>query len=88
MVILVKEIRINVRTTADIKRDLETTAKLRGLTVSSLVNSLAVTAIREEKNLEPDAFRAATAPPVKLVKVESIGEMTDESKPKKIRKTG
>jgi len=54
---LVPEIRINVRTTSEIKRDLETTAKLRGLTVSALVNSLAVKAIREEKTLEPDAFK-------------------------------
>ena len=53
-----KEVRINVRTTERIKHDLEITAELRGLTVSSLVNSLAVSAIREEKSLVPDAFRS------------------------------
>ena len=51
-----QEIRINVRTTAQIKRDLEITAELRGLTVSALVNSLVVKAIREEKLAEPSAF--------------------------------
>jgi len=51
-----KEIRINVRTTEEIKRDLEITARLKGLTVSSLVNSLVVKAIREEKAREPRAF--------------------------------
>lgn len=53
----IKEVRINVRTTEQIKRDLEVTAELRGLTVSSLVNALAVNAIREEKSLVPGAFQ-------------------------------
>jgi hypothetical protein len=57
MNLVVAEIRINVRTTADIKRDIEIAARLRGMTVSSLINSLAVKAIREEKNLEPEAFK-------------------------------
>lgn len=56
---LVVEIRINVRTTADIKRDIEIAARLRGMTVSSLINSLAVKTIREEKMAEPEAFLAA-----------------------------
>ena len=52
-----KEIRINVRTTEEIKRDLEITARLRGITVSALVNSQVVKAIREEKEREPRAFQ-------------------------------
>jgi len=52
----VAEIRLNVRTTTEIKRDIAIAARLRGMTVSSLINSLAVKAIREEKNLEPEAF--------------------------------
>ncbi len=56
MFVMVKEIRINVRTTEQIKRDLEITAELKGLTVSALVNSLAVKTIREEKDREPKAF--------------------------------
>lgn len=56
MCVVPKEIRINVRTSEQIKRDLEITAELRGITVSSLVNSLVVKAIREEKEREPAAF--------------------------------
>jgi hypothetical protein len=56
MCVMTKEIRINVRTSEQIKRDLEITAELRGLTVSALVNSLVVKAIREEKEREPHAF--------------------------------
>lgn len=52
-----KEVRINVRTTEEIKRALEITAGLRGLTVSSLVNSLVMKAIREEKSFAPEAFK-------------------------------
>lgn len=51
-----RETRINVRTTDQIKRELKVTARLRGLTESSLVNSLVVRAIREEKQLSPEAF--------------------------------
>lgn len=51
-----KEIRINVRTREDIKRDIEITARLRGIKVSSLVNQLLMQAIREEKQKEPLAF--------------------------------
>jgi hypothetical protein len=53
------EYRINVRTTEQIKRDLEIAARLRGLTVAALVNSLVVAAIREEKEREPRAFKTS-----------------------------
>lgn len=56
-----KETRINVRTTEPIKHDLRITAKLRGLTESSLVNSLVVRAIREEKQLSPEEFEKSGA---------------------------
>ena len=56
--LVMSEIRINVRTTEEIKRNLEITARLRGMTVSALINSLAVKAIREEKQIEPEAFNA------------------------------
>lgn len=52
----VREIRINVRTSAEIKQDIEIVARLRGLNVSSLINYLAVKAIREEKELSPHSF--------------------------------
>lgn len=56
MLHLMREIRINVRTTEAIKRDLEIVAELRGITVSSLVNQMARVAIREERDREPSAF--------------------------------
>lgn len=52
-----KEVRINVRTNAQTVEELKITAKLRGLTVSSLVNSLVVQAIRDEKTIAPEAFQ-------------------------------
>lgn len=55
-----EETRINVRTTPAIKRDLEIVARLRGMSVSSLVNSLVVKAIREDKAAEPSAFEPPT----------------------------
>lgn len=56
-----EEVRINVRTRPDIKRDLEITARSRGITVSSLINLLVVREIREEKAKEPAAFAAPHA---------------------------
>lgn len=56
MLAFMKEIRINVRTTEAIKRDLEIAAELRGITVSALVNQLARSVIREERERDPRAF--------------------------------
>lgn len=63
MIVMAKEIRINVRTTEQIKQDLEIAAELKGLTVSALVNSLVVKTIREEKDREPKAFENIPAKP-------------------------
>lgn len=90
MLQMASEIRINVRTTPDIKRDIEIAARLRGLTVSSLVNSLAVKAIREEKDREPKAFETAEASKSKLRPQQRIaiepggkaGEQIDNKKKK------
>lgn len=68
--IMSKETRINVRTTDEIKQSLEITAKLRGLTVSALVNSLVVKAIREEKEREPRAFQNSRGILATTIKVE------------------
>lgn len=78
-----KEVRINVRTTPQIKRDLEVAAELRGLTVSAVVNSAVVKVIREEKEREPAAFKA---PAHRIAHLPIGDEMTDERKSK--RKTG
>ncbi len=51
-----KEVRLNIRTSEQTIADLKTTAKLRGLSVSSLVNMLVVKAIREEKAAVPEEF--------------------------------
>lgn len=51
-----KEVRLSVRTSEATVSDLKTTARLRGLSVSSLVNMLVVKAIREEKALAPEEF--------------------------------
>ncbi len=52
----VKEVRLNIRTSEDTIADLKITARLRGLSVSSLVNMLVVKAIREEKAAAPHEF--------------------------------
>lgn len=70
MCLMSKEIRINVRTTEQIKNDLQITAELRGLSVSALVNSLVVRAIREEKDREPSAFRETKKQPESQTKDE------------------
>lgn len=62
MLVMPKENRINVRTTEQIKRDLEIAARLKGLTVSALVNSLVVSSIREEKERDPQAFKPKGVP--------------------------
>lgn len=51
-----KEIRINVRANQQTVDDLRITARLRGMTVSSLVNWLVIKAIREEKAVAPESF--------------------------------
>lgn len=56
-----KEVRINVRANEQTVEDLKVTARLRGLTVSSLVNLLVVKAIREEKAIAPEAFDKSPA---------------------------
>jgi len=48
--------RLNLRIREDIKRDLMITAELRGLTMSGLINSLIVRAIREEKDRDLKAL--------------------------------
>ena len=51
-----KEIRINIRTREDIKRDAEIVAFENGYTLSALVNSLLRAKIREERAKYPSAF--------------------------------
>lgn len=86
------EIRINVRTRPDIKRDLEITARLRGVNVSALVNQLVMQAIREERQREPRAFGILPAQvqeienEVLFSRVESDGTIKGNAEPKVVKK--
>jgi uncharacterized protein (DUF1778 family) len=62
MLELMKEIRINVRTTDDVKRDLEITARIHGRTVSNLVNWVVRQAIQEAKASHPQEFASKPNP--------------------------
>lgn len=57
MFVVSKETRINVRTTQEIKDDLEIVSRLRGIKVSSIVNGAMREIIRQEKEREPQAFQ-------------------------------
>jgi hypothetical protein len=62
MLVMSKEIRINVRTTEEVKNDLKVAARVHGLTPSSWINLLVVRGIREAKQLDPQAFHKITRP--------------------------
>jgi hypothetical protein len=62
MLVMSKEIRINVRTTEEVKNDLKVAARVHGLTPSSWINLLVVRGIREAKQLDPQAFQKITRP--------------------------
>jgi uncharacterized protein (DUF1778 family) len=57
-----KDDQINFRISPEIKRDLRITAEARGLSVSSLIHSLIVQAIREERATYPHLFEGRPAP--------------------------
>jgi antitoxin component of RelBE/YafQ-DinJ toxin-antitoxin module len=52
-----KDAFLQIRIREEVKQDLAVLAELRGLSMSALINSLIVKAIREEKNADPIAFR-------------------------------
>lgn len=52
-----KATHLQIRIREDIKEDLRITSELKGLSVSGLVHSLIVKAVREEKEKEPQAFQ-------------------------------
>jgi hypothetical protein len=66
MLVMSKEIRINVRTTGEVKNDLKVAARVHGLTPSSWINLLVVRGIREAKQLDPQAFHKITRPDGKV----------------------
>jgi hypothetical protein len=48
---------IQFRVREDVKDDLQKVAEIRGLTMSGLIHSMVVNAIREEKERDPAAFQ-------------------------------
>lgn len=52
-----KDSFLQIRIREDVKRDLGLLSESRGLSMSSLINSLIVRAIREEKAQAPETFR-------------------------------
>lgn len=52
-----KDTYIQVRIHEDLKDDVQTTANARGLTMSGLIHSLLVQAIRTEKDQYPEIFK-------------------------------
>jgi antitoxin component of RelBE/YafQ-DinJ toxin-antitoxin module len=73
-----KDGRLYLRIREDIKNDLKITAELHGLTMSSLINSLIVKAIREAKIESPQSFekglRLVNVEPAKVEYIEDLGK--------------
>ena len=78
LVMTLKDTYIQFRIREDVKNSLQKVAEMRGLTMSALLHSLAVKAIREEKEREPQAFQP------KGVKAATVHVSRQETK----RKTG
>ena len=57
------EERLNLRIRAELKRDLRIAAELRGLKMSTLIHTLIVSVVREEKERDPKAFAKKTGAP-------------------------
>lgn len=74
---------INVRLTPEIHESFKIACDLRGVSMSSLMHQFVVKTIREEREIEPKAFRQELLP-AKAIRA-SLGEMADE---RKKRKTG
>lgn len=55
---------LQIRIDEDIKADVKVVAKLRGLSMSALVHSMLVKAVREEKAVSPDAFHNISDKPL------------------------
>ncbi len=83
-----KDTYIQVRIREDLKEDVQTTAKARGLTMSALIHSLLTQAVRAEKEAYPEAFatRGVKAAEVTLAPV--VATITPAHDPKdEIRRT-
>lgn len=57
-----KASQLQIRIREDLKEDLRATAEFKGLTVSSLIHSLIVKAVRDAKKENPEAFGLVKLP--------------------------
>lgn len=73
---------IQFRVTDDIKHDLQIVAELRGLTMSSLLHSLMVKTIREEKDREPRAFNGHKRKPERRTTTRKPQRVIDQTSSK------
>lgn len=60
-----KDAFLQIRIREDIKQELAILAEIRGLSMSALINSLVVQAIRAEKGHDPEPFKTQTIPVLK-----------------------
>ena len=60
-----KDAFLQIRIREDVKQELGILAEARGLSMSALINSLVVKAIRDEKSQDPDLFKTQTIPVLK-----------------------
>ena len=68
-----KSTYIQFRVSDDVKRELQIVAELRGLSMSGLIHSFIVKAIREEKEADPQAFKRGI--PMTTLKVKREDEI-------------
>lgn len=60
-----KDTYIQVRIDDELKEAVRITAHSRGLSMSALIHSILVQAVREEKQLYPEAFKSMSVPILK-----------------------
>jgi hypothetical protein len=77
-----KDDRMHIRVSPSVKHDFQIVAKLRGLKPSSLMHSLMVNAIREERDRSPASF-VTTDPPRAVVASERVATKRDAARSKK-----
>lgn len=68
-----KDAFLQIRIREDVKEELAVLAELRGLSMSALINSLIVRAIREEKMESPEAFRAKRSKGILSTEIQLTG---------------
>lgn len=85
-----KEVNLNLRVRADVRDEFKVVAELRGASVSSLIHQFMVKTIREEKEIEPEAFAIREesniiprGEPKQIAVGQSLKNLQNENKKKK-----